>query len=335
MKNYLQSPSSGDERIAVLLNNARALERKSMVGPRVRATSLPAIKEKVEGLARYNRAVEDAIKMEILGMRDDPLGRLLFRAKSYFRREVEPANVVIGDQIGRVDEVIEDLRHYQGEIGRKIETLEEHYSRVLLSLLEKHEEARELAAEVRDGQKLLSGSAERIDPEANPSSRVSYIAEHRRIRRGISRGAHKLKVNDRAIALMEKELPILDSLGSIADAYFFALEEIAQESESMRTHLEVVCDLYLDMIRAGRLNAGLEDEVAKLFDYTSNIGTALERGTRTIMQRANRQGIVEANYSSKSKGLDVLVGKVEAAAFTGIAELERRITSYSLDERRP
>ncbi len=293
--------------------------------------SLGEIQQRLSDLPKYNKKIETSIKLEILGRQTGLVSKVIHYARSMLEDEVRPADNLISEQISRIEIVTRDINAYSRNIQDNVKSLESRYNETLIVLLAKHKESESLARELREGREII---ASHEFAEDSIEGRISQAIKQRNARKKVTSSINKIRLNERAISLLKNELPILDSLSGIAEAYSFTLNEITQEADMMREHLEVVSSVYLQMMRAQRVNISLVKEIRKLFNYTNNISRALHYGATEIIQRANESSLIERSYSTNASQLTSALDKIEEATFAAFGNLESRIIKYSSDERR-
>ena len=318
--------NTSNDRILTILNgvkNSRQLERSSLGKASIQTLDIRDIGKQVEEVAHYNGKIEDSIKMEILGIKEDFLSRTKYKVLRKIKGETEPAERVINNQIERVATVSSGLVSYADHLDKRTSNLETRYNGILDDLLRRHNENKLLKQEM-EGRREVISYAESTSELTLPE-RIEIAKEQRLNRRAVLTSMHKLKLNDRAASLLREELPVLDALSAIAETYSFTLREIHQESEMLGDHLQSVASIYIDVMRSQRTNLNLGSELSKLFTYTSNMINSLKGGARLIVDRAKDGSLVERNYSSTGRDVGNILGDIENVTFKAFNDLERRL----------
>ena len=304
-------------------------EKLSIAKPNGELPSFDSIQLKISEISRLNHKIEDSIKMEILGLKDGLFNRVMFRIKSrIYRQHIEPVDMLFRRQITRVDEVASDVEGCSLRIDERLNHLEEHYSSVLFELTKKYAQAKDLRESMEGSQSAISKKMVEVEQSQNPLDRLNGIYTHRRARKALERSIHQLKLDDKAIVMLARELPVLDSLSSICEAYSFSLKETLQEVNLMNQHLHNVVSIYIEMMRSQRFDLKLEKEIKKLFSYTGNIVQAMQRGEQRIIESASQGGLLEKEHDQNRLSLGYLLNRIESANYSAFDDLERRVKGY-------
>ena len=290
--------------------------------------SLGRLKEQVEEITGINKDIEDAVKREVLGLGERGfLSGLWYWLQNSSRQSKQPAEEIIRGQIRKVHAVTEDMSDYDEELTQRLEVLEERYHAVFEDLLSTHEEAQTIRQGFDGKRRELSSLQEAAERTSDPRERLEYAREGRKIRKDIRLDLHQVKLNDKAFLILQHEIPVLDGLGSVCEAYSYTLKETIQASAMMGSHLNSVMSLYLDMLRSQRANLQLEPQLKVLFTYTHNMARALETGGQEIVNQGYEH-LFQESYDADSQRLDRVLERVEESTFAQFQELEKRLGVY-------
>jgi hypothetical protein len=328
-----KSPTTKD--LISAIREARDFEKTIQV-PAARRGSFTfnEIKGRIDEIYRDNRKIESAVRLEVLGLSDNPLSMIAYKIKEMIFGEGEPAEEIILRQTRRVDEIGRDLQSYASFMEDKLTDLEQRYDSVLISLLEKHRESANLAEGLAEKERMLTETRQLAESSDDPADKLGHLHSHRRIRKDLQANMHRIGMNERAISILRHELPLLDSLGDVTEAYVFTLRGIVQESELMSQHLAIVSSLYTNMMRSHYINFDFSREMGKLFSYAHNMGRTLESGAELVVKRASSSSFVESSYIERSLSLDSAISQIEGAASRAFEDLERRLSGYSSKNER-
>ncbi len=285
------------------------------------------VESRIHTVAIVNAKVDEAIKMEILGISGNPIHKLIYLVKNVFR-DKSSAEDVIKQQIFNVDGLSERVYTLSEAIDERLGGAEERYNRALLTILARHKETQALRDNLGESHQLLLETRDAGLNATDPIEKIKYSHAHRQLRKAIQTEIQKVLLNDKAVTMLKQELPILDNLSSICEAYSFSLKNVYQESRLMRDHLESIMSLYLDMMRARMLNVDLEKEVKTLFEYTRNMTGALKAGQAEMVERANGSSLFEEEYRKTAGDLKTFLSSVETITDNAFQDFERRVDSY-------
>ena len=293
-----------------------------------------AIEDNVREMSAYNGKIENAVKMEILGIRKDPISLASYQLRQlwtekFLKKPQETAESLIERQIGRVSNITSQLQECTLTIDLRIEHLESYYDQVFSSLIRAHSEAEKIRNFLDEASDLLPEVRKVSENSGDYEEKMRYAYMHRKLGRKLNYGITRINLDQKAMLMLERELPVLDSLSNIAEAYSGFLKEICQESMHMELHLCNVMGIYLAMMRSKVVDVDLKAEVSRLFSYTQNMRKALEEGGQEIVERANGSSLFQREAERNLLTLDTVLGRIEHPTYNAFVELERRIQSYS------
>lgn len=315
------------------LRRAKKFETKTYSPSRQQAyPTFQTIEAEIQELSGLNQKIERQIKLEILGIQDKPFPRLMFNLGQLYDnlrgKPQEPAEVIITSQINKVAKIAGDLDLCKNNIDNRLRRLESYYEKQFLTLLDTHQKNQDLRKSLEEKTELLSQTREIAENTEDFQDKLIFTHAHRKLRRNISSGVYNIKSGNKLMLTLQHELPMLDNLSSICEAYSNALEETSQEAHHMGNHLENVISLYLHMMRSHKVDMNLSTEARELFTYTNNMSNALRNGTINMVKAANDGNLFEKEYGREAISLDIVLDGIENSQFNKFHELEHRMNKY-------
>ena len=329
-----QSIQTESRDIVTKLRMAKRAERRILVGYREKGepTYIGIIKS-IEDISKRNKKIEEQVKFEILGIKDKPLSKFRYSLIQLYRTKIkgekeERAEDLIRRQLDAISEIRGDLNKASDNLNRKVLRLEDYYNRVVHDLVGKYQNREKIVEEINKLLSLLSRVEEAASNAPNYLQRVKYATAQRRIRKKIQNKVRELKLGNKAMEFFRNELPLLDNLGEVCEAYSSALKETSQEAGLMKRHLENVMGLYLDVMRSRKIDYDLDREVGKLFGYVENMNNALREGAERIVKKANEGNLFLERTRRTAVGLEEVLNEIEDSNARVFRELENRIAGY-------
>jgi len=292
-----------------------------------------AIQKQLSNITIGNKKIENQVKYEVMGIQNSPLKKAAYKAMQLYRTRIrkmpqESAEDLISDQINCVGKVINDLSAASDCMDTKNFNLENYYDRCLYNIIEKHDGRTDILNKLKETTDLIAKTESAAKNSKDFSKRMEYGHAQRKLRKELQSYMFDLKLDGKAMMLLKNELPLLDNLNDICEAYSGALKETKQEGVYLARHLENVMGLYFDMIRTHKVNKNLEKELQRLFTYTANMNNALRNCAGEIVDKANRSSLFSEDYQRRRITLDAVLEDIESSESRAFRELENKISGY-------
>lgn len=287
------------------------------------------IGERIGEIGLINRAVEDAVSLEILGIRNDFIGKAIYKLKRAIRRDSSTAEQIIYKQIGRVTKLGEDLSSYSRSLDSRIEKLEDRYGEIVSNLVGRSKEINEINEKLAKAKDLIPYLTSALDNAKTEEENLKLKVAEREIRRKIISWTDYISKNEGVKEFLGKEQKILDGLSTICSSYSSTLKNILQHTDLMNKHLITITPVYLDMIRSRHVNGSLTEEFHRLGDYVARMNNAFQRGLDEVVYKANDTGFGGNLLTSVDNQISGTVAKIEEKTFKTLNNFEERISNYS------
>ncbi|MGK0208982.1 MAG: hypothetical protein ACI83O_000244 [Patescibacteria group bacterium] len=307
-------------------------------GRSARKYGMNDISSMVEEISYNNRTIEHAVRREVLGTKNDWKSKVSYALTHFGSKSDMPVENIFEEQIGRVRSVDDMLSSYNAQLDQRIDRLQKRHQILVGAAVEKYENNSVLKTGLQEKKSLLDDLSQSVDALGNDdlamAERMKYMGIMRELRRDISHGVHNVNRNGNYLTLLRREMPIIESLSQVSDAYSFSMKEISDNTEILTTHLQSVVPLYLDVLRSEAGVGRLQGEVQKLFGYTSNLSGAVQAGKQRIVTGGEEHGLVHLEFDRIERDLDGALTDVEEATFGQLDRLENQLYTKHTDERR-
>lgn len=287
------------------------------------------IGKRIEEIAVINQSVEDAVNMEILGLRPDILGRVIYKIKKVFRNDSSTAEQIIGRQTERVTNLRNELDLYSQSLDTRIERLEHRYKEVVNDLVGRSREVGAISERLAKANELIPQLTKALDDARTEEEIIKLKVAEREIRKKIISWADYMSKNEGVKEFLNKEQKILDGLSTVCGAYSSALKNILQHADLMHGHLKTITPIYIDMIRSRHVNESLRGEVKRLGEYVSRMNNAFQKGLGDVVYKAKGTPLGGDILSSLDKPISGAVAEIEESTFSTLSSLEQRMLNYS------
>ncbi len=284
----------------------------------------------LENIEIGNRQIEEKVKMELIGVKDDFIKKVGYQIKNFIDRvkgnEPKKAQDIMKDQLERVDSVAQGLKQASRVMDMRGEKLEKYYDSLTFKLEKGVEYRGDLLESIEEINELMQNTQEIIDDTEEFKDRLKYTSAKRKLRKNIQNKTWEIKLTDKNIDGIKKELPFIDSFEDFCESYSFALKESHQKIQTLKGHLTNVMGLYFEMMRTDHINNSLKQRVGKVLEYTQNMNNSLS-GARNLILGVNDNKVFKNEYEKRYDNLEGMMNDVFDSNSKSFHNLESSVTN--------
>lgn len=284
----------------------------------------------LEEIELGNRQIEEKVKMELMGIKDEPFKKIAYYISGFFDRLLgkKPikAQDIMKNQLERVDSVAQGLKQASKVIDKRISVLETYYDTLTLKLKDGAEYRNTLLDNIKDTRELMNGTQKALNSSRNFDDKLKYNYASRKLRKNIQGNVSELKLANNNITNIKNELPFIDTFEDFCQTYSFALKESYQKIQTVKSHLTNVMGLYFEMMRTDHINNSMKYELNRLFEYTENMNNSLV-GARNLILGVNKNEAFANEYEKRYSNLDGMMNDVFDSNSETFDRLESQVSA--------
>jgi hypothetical protein len=296
------------------------------------------VEKSYEGLLREletiqigNSQIEQRVKLELLGIDNNPFKRVLYYIIGAFYKLIgnndESAQDIMKKQLKRVDSVSQGLNQASRVIDERAGKLDGYYDQLVQKIRSNAEYRVVLSREINSATKLMKKTEQVFDLADDPLDRMEYNSAMRKLRKQLQTKMWELKLTDKELLDLKSELPFIDTFGDFCQTYSFALKESFQNVQAVKSHLSNVMGLYFEMMRSNHIYYALKESVQTLIDYTDNMTKSLLRAKGLILE-VNKNELFNNGYEQRKQDLEKMVDEVFDSNADAFNRLEDKVGRF-------
>ncbi|MBD3247597.1 hypothetical protein GF378_03185 [Candidatus Pacearchaeota archaeon] len=287
-----------------------------------------ALLKDIESIQIGNQQIEEKVKMELMGIDENPFKRFLYQVFTFFRgifdKNPETAQDIMKMQLKRVDSVSQGINQASRVINERVSKLSNYYSKIVDKFETGTAYREQLLGSIDQTHVLLDQTEKIVEGSENPGDKLRYDIATKKLRKNLEAKTSELRIVDRQLLDIKEEIPFVDTFESFCQTYSYALKESFQKVQTVKTHLTNVMGLYFEMMRTNHIHDALRESVGQLLEYTNNMGKSLLRAKSLIMG-VNNNEIYSYGYDTRKRELDGIMDDVMQSNASTFRNLERKV----------